>query len=80
MFERMKIGVADVKEKPKYEPANHFFLSFLQVKLEFERRVNMTCSIFQAIVYRTQVVAGIMYFIKVCMYHRTECSVVKQYR
>ncbi|KAM9203294.1 cystatin-A-like [Mergus octosetaceus] len=36
-----------------------------QVKAEFERRQNRTFDIFQAIVYRTQVVAGINYFIKV---------------
>ncbi|XP_026716930.1 cystatin-A-like [Athene cunicularia] len=36
-----------------------------QVKPQFESRVNGTCDIFQAIVYRTQVVAGINYFIKV---------------
>uniref|UniRef100_A0A8C3CNH8 Cystatin domain-containing protein n=1 Tax=Cairina moschata TaxID=8855 RepID=A0A8C3CNH8_CAIMO len=36
-----------------------------QVKAEFERRENRTFDIFQAIVYRTQVVAGINYFIKV---------------
>ncbi|XP_013813496.1 cystatin-A [Apteryx mantelli] len=36
-----------------------------QVKPQFESRVNKTHGIFQAIVYRTQVVAGINYFIKV---------------
>ncbi|XP_005434391.1 cystatin-A [Falco biarmicus] len=36
-----------------------------QVKLQFESRVNRTCGIFKAIVYKTQVVAGINYFIKV---------------
>ncbi|XP_032061943.1 cystatin-A-like isoform X1 [Aythya fuligula] len=36
-----------------------------QVKAEFERRENRTFDIFQAIVYRAQVVAGINYFIKV---------------
>ncbi|CAM9684026.1 unnamed protein product [Bubo scandiacus] len=36
-----------------------------QVKPQFESRVNRTYGIFQAIVYRTQVVAGINYFIKV---------------
>ncbi|NXL30686.1 CYTB protein, partial [Glaucidium brasilianum] len=36
-----------------------------QVKPQFESRVNGTYGIFQAIVYRTQVVAGINYFIKV---------------
>ncbi|XP_068555151.1 cystatin-B-like [Anas acuta] len=36
-----------------------------QVKAEFERRENRTFDIFQAIEYRTQVVAGTNYFIKV---------------
>uniref|UniRef100_A0A8C5NN81 Cystatin domain-containing protein n=1 Tax=Junco hyemalis TaxID=40217 RepID=A0A8C5NN81_JUNHY len=36
-----------------------------QVKQEFERRSGMNCRVFTAIEYRTQVVAGIMYFIKV---------------
>uniref|UniRef100_A0A8B9TK57 Cystatin domain-containing protein n=1 Tax=Anas platyrhynchos TaxID=8839 RepID=A0A8B9TK57_ANAPL len=36
-----------------------------QVKPQFESRENRTYSTFQAIVYRTQVVAGINYFIKV---------------
>ncbi|NXF87152.1 CYTX protein, partial [Eubucco bourcierii] len=36
-----------------------------QVKPQFESRVNSTFGIFKAIVYRTQVVAGINYFIKV---------------
>uniref|UniRef100_A0A8C6J391 Uncharacterized protein n=1 Tax=Melopsittacus undulatus TaxID=13146 RepID=A0A8C6J391_MELUD len=38
---------------------------FLQVKTQFESRVNRTCGMFKAIVYKTQVVAGINYFIKV---------------
>ncbi|KFO97329.1 Stefin-C, partial [Calypte anna] len=36
-----------------------------QVKLQFDQKTNRNCSIFQAIVYRSQVVAGINYFIKV---------------
>ncbi|XP_050750164.1 cystatin-A-like [Gymnogyps californianus] len=36
-----------------------------QVKPQFESRENKTYDIFKAIVYRTQVVAGINYFIKV---------------
>ncbi|XP_065699910.2 cystatin-A-like [Patagioenas fasciata] len=36
-----------------------------QVKLQFESRVNGTFKIFKAIEYRTQVVAGTNYFIKV---------------
>uniref|UniRef100_A0A8B9STF9 Cystatin domain-containing protein n=1 Tax=Anas platyrhynchos TaxID=8839 RepID=A0A8B9STF9_ANAPL len=35
-----------------------------QVKAEFERREDRTFDIFQAIEYRTQVVAGTNYFIK----------------
>ncbi|NXT53133.1 CYTX protein, partial [Pluvianellus socialis] len=69
------MGVGGVKEKLKYEPANHFFPSFLQVKPQFESRENKTCGIFNAIVYRTQVVAGINYFIKVGIYYRRECFV-----
>ncbi|NXG75516.1 CYTB protein, partial [Baryphthengus martii] len=36
-----------------------------QVKLQFESRENRIFDIFKAIVYRTQVVAGTNYFIKV---------------
>ncbi|NXR68716.1 CYTB protein, partial [Rhadina sibilatrix] len=36
-----------------------------QVKVQFESRANMNCDVFIAIVYKTQVVAGTMYFIKV---------------
>lgn len=39
---------------------------FLQVKPQLESRENETYNIFTAIIYRTQVVAGINYFIKVC--------------
>ncbi|KAI1242206.1 Cystatin-B, partial [Lamprotornis superbus] len=35
------------------------------VKSQFESRANMNCFVFTAIIYRTQVVAGTMYFIKV---------------
>ncbi|NXV81722.1 CPI1 inhibitor, partial [Atlantisia rogersi] len=41
------------------------FPFFSQVKPQFESRENRTCGIFKAIVYKTQVVAGINYFIKV---------------
>ncbi|XP_074964600.1 cystatin-A-like [Phalacrocorax aristotelis] len=36
-----------------------------QVKLELENKVNRTYEIFKAIIFKTQVVAGINYFIKV---------------
>ncbi|NXP52957.1 CYTB protein, partial [Heliornis fulica] len=36
-----------------------------QVKPEFESKENRTCGIFKAIIYKTQVVAGINYFSKV---------------
>ncbi|KGL82282.1 Cystatin-A, partial [Tinamus guttatus] len=36
-----------------------------QVKPQFESRVNEKCGLFVAIEYRTQVVAGINYFIKI---------------
>ncbi|XP_059694136.1 cystatin-A-like [Haemorhous mexicanus] len=36
-----------------------------QVKLQFESQAGMNCAVFTAIVYKTQVVAGTMYFIKV---------------
>ncbi|NWU43297.1 CYTA protein, partial [Hylia prasina] len=36
-----------------------------QVKPQFESRANVNCGVFTAIEYKTQVVAGIMYFIKV---------------
>ncbi|NXG01134.1 CYTX protein, partial [Sakesphorus luctuosus] len=36
-----------------------------QVKPQFESRENRKCPMFTAVVYRTQVVAGINYFIKV---------------
>ncbi|NXO78356.1 CYTB protein, partial [Sitta europaea] len=36
-----------------------------QVKSQFESRANTNCAVFTAIVYRTQVVAGTMYYIKV---------------
>ncbi|NXC97813.1 CYTB protein, partial [Certhia familiaris] len=54
-----------VKEIPKCQPANHFFPLFLQVKSQFQSRANTNCAVFTAIVYKTQVVAGTMYFIKV---------------
>ncbi|NWI69354.1 CYTB protein, partial [Todus mexicanus] len=36
-----------------------------QVKTQFESRVNSTCDTFKAVAYKTQVVAGVNYFIKV---------------
>ncbi|NXL65041.1 CYTB protein, partial [Chordeiles acutipennis] len=36
-----------------------------QVKPQFESRENRTCGMFKAVVYKTQVVAGTNYFIKV---------------
>ncbi|NXN83216.1 CYTB protein, partial [Bombycilla garrulus] len=36
-----------------------------QVKPQFESQANMNCGVFTAIGYKTQVVAGTMYFIKV---------------
>ncbi|NXB29937.1 CYTB protein, partial [Eulacestoma nigropectus] len=36
-----------------------------QVKAQFESQANMICVVFAAIEYRTQVVAGTIYFIKV---------------
>ncbi|NXM73187.1 CYTB protein, partial [Serilophus lunatus] len=36
-----------------------------QVKPQFESKLNRNCAMFTAIVYKTQVVAGINYFIKV---------------
>ncbi|NXM39023.1 CYTB protein, partial [Gymnorhina tibicen] len=36
-----------------------------QVKAQFESQANMNCIAFTAIEYKTQVVAGTMYFIKV---------------
>ncbi|NXS21950.1 CYTA protein, partial [Mystacornis crossleyi] len=36
-----------------------------QVKAQFESQANVNCVVFEAIKYKTQVVAGIMYFIKV---------------
>ncbi|NWH35202.1 CYTA protein, partial [Chloropsis hardwickii] len=36
-----------------------------QVKPQFESRANMNCLVFTAIEYKTQVVAGTMYYIKV---------------
>nr|XP_002197519.1 cystatin-A [Taeniopygia guttata] len=36
-----------------------------QVKPQFQSQANTNCAVFTAIVYKTQVVAGTMYFIKV---------------
>ncbi|XP_041887148.1 cystatin-A-like [Corvus hawaiiensis] len=36
-----------------------------QVKVQFESQANMNCVVFAAVEYKTQVVAGIIYFIKV---------------
>ncbi|NXV57182.1 CYTB protein, partial [Molothrus ater] len=41
------------------------FPFLLQVKPQFESRASMNCGVFTAIVFKTQVVAGTMYFIKV---------------
>lgn len=42
-----------------------------EVKPQFESRENRTYGIFKAIVYKTQVVAGTNYFIKVCICYRS---------
>ncbi|NXU57643.1 CYTA protein, partial [Turnix velox] len=36
-----------------------------QVKPEFEKSANLVCGLFTLIIYRTQVVAGVNYFMKV---------------
>uniref|UniRef100_A0A8C3DZG6 Uncharacterized protein n=1 Tax=Corvus moneduloides TaxID=1196302 RepID=A0A8C3DZG6_CORMO len=43
-----------------------------QVKVQFEIQANMNCVVFAAVEYKTQVVAGIIYFIKVCIYFRRD--------
>lgn len=43
------------------------------MKPQFESQANMNCFMFRAIEYRTQVVAGTMSFIKVCICCRREC-------
>lgn len=43
----------------------HFFFSFLKVKPQLEEQTNETYEEFEAIEYKTQVVAGINYYIKV---------------
>lgn len=42
-----------------------FFFSFLKVKPQLEEQTNETYEEFEAIEYKTQVVAGINYYIKV---------------
>lgn len=79
-LESWKFGVVVRKEKLKYEPTNRFFPFFLQVKPQLESRENEIYNIFTAIIYRTQVVAGINYFIKVCPYDKRDYFVVKQCR
>lgn len=64
------------ERNPKYQPANHFPL-LLQVKPQFESRAGMNCGVFTAIAFKTQVVAGTMYFIKVCIYCRRDCFGIK---
>lgn len=42
-----------------------FFFSFLKVKPQLEEQTNETYEEFEAVEYKTQVVAGINYYIKV---------------
>ncbi|NXW72872.1 CYTA protein, partial [Hirundo rustica] len=53
------------ERNPYISTCQSFFPFFLQVKPQFEKRANMNCRVFTAIEYRTQVVAGTMYYIKV---------------
>lgn len=76
MCGRMKIGVVYVKEIPSINlPIIFPFL--LQVKPQFESRAGMNCGVFTAIAFKTQVVAGTMYFIKVCIYCRRDYFGIK---
>ncbi|NXO11766.1 CYTA1 protein, partial [Oriolus oriolus] len=50
-----------------------------QVKDEFERRANIKCDMFTAIEYRTQVVAGAMYYIKVQIFD-DQCAFLKVFQ
>ncbi|NXK42882.1 CYTA protein, partial [Piprites chloris] len=50
-----------------------------QVKPQFESKENRNCAMFTAIVYKTQVVAGINYFIKVQI-SRTEYAHLKVFQ
>ncbi|NXB80329.1 CYTA protein, partial [Donacobius atricapilla] len=55
-------------------------LSFLlQIKPQFESKANMHCAVFRAVEYKTQVVAGTMYFVKVQV-HGTEYAHVKVFQ
>ncbi|XP_074070747.1 cystatin-A-like [Macrotis lagotis] len=40
-----------------------------EVKPSFEEKINKKCNTFEAVSYKTQVVAGTMYYIKVFMGH-----------
>ncbi|NXT72042.1 CYTB protein, partial [Chaetops frenatus] len=53
------------EKNPYVSTCQSFFPFFLQVKSQFESQANMNCVVFRAIAYKTQVVAGTMYFIKV---------------
>lgn len=46
-----------------------FFLSFLKVKPQLEEKTNETYEEFKVVEYKTQVVAGTNYYIKVRVQH-----------